>query len=35
MPIPESTLSKWSRHQAGAALKDSHVPIREELNTYN
>ena len=35
MPIPESTLSKWSHHQAGAAFKDSHVPIREALNAYN
>ena len=34
MPIPESTLSKWSHHQAGAAFKQVHVPIREALDDY-
>ena len=34
MPIPESTLSQWSHHQAGTAFKQAHVPIREALNTY-
>ena len=31
MPIPESTLSRWSHHQAGTAFKQAHVPIREAL----
>ena len=35
MPIPESTLSKWSHHQAGTAFKEAHVPIREALDAYN
>ena len=34
MPIPESTLSQWSHHQAGTAFKQAHVPIREALNAY-
>ena len=34
MPIPESTLSKWSHHQAGTAFKQTHVPIREALGAY-
>ena len=34
MPIPESTLSKWSHHQAGTAFKQAHVPIREALDAY-
>ena len=34
MPIPESTLSKWSHHQAGTAFKQAHVPIREALYAY-
>ena len=34
MPIPESTLSKWSHHQAGTAFKQVHVPIREALDDY-
>ena len=34
MPIPESTLSKWSHHQAGTAFKEAHVPIREALDVY-
>ena len=35
MPIPESTLSRWSHHQAGTAFKQAHVPIREALDAYN
>ena len=35
MPIPESTLSGWSHHQAGTAFKQAHVPIREALAAYN
>ena len=34
MPIPESTLSRWSHHQAGMAFKQAHVPIREALDAY-
>ena len=34
MPIPESTLSKWSHHQAGTAFKQAHVPIREALDAH-
>ena len=34
MPIPESTLSQWSHHQAGTAFKQAHVPIREALDAY-
>ncbi len=35
MPIPESTLAKWSHHQAGMAFKQAHLPIREALEAYN
>ena len=35
MPIPESTLSKWSHHQSGTAFKQAHVPIREALAAHN
>ena len=35
MPIPESTLSRWSQHKAGTAFKQAHVPIREAVNAYN
>ena len=35
MPISESTLSKWSHHQAGTAFKQAHVPIREAMADYN
>ena len=35
MPIPESTLSKWSHHQAAKAFKQAHVPIREALKDYD
>ena len=31
MPIPESTLSKWSHHEAGTAFKEAHLPIRAAL----
>ena len=34
MPIPETTLSRWSHHQAGTAFKQAHVPIREVLSAY-
>ena len=34
MPIPESTLSRWSHHEAGTAFKQAHVPIREALDAY-
>ena len=34
MPIPESTLSGWSHHQAATAFKQAHVPIREALDAY-
>ena len=34
MPIPESTLSKWSHHQAATAFKQAHVPIREALDAH-
>ena len=34
MPIPESTLSQWSHHQAGTAFKQAHVPIGKALNAY-
>ena len=34
MPIPESTLSRWSHHRAGTAFKQAHVPIREALDAY-
>ena len=35
MPISESTLSRWSHHQAGTAFKEAHAPIREALTAYN
>ena len=34
MPIPESTLSRWSHHEAATAFTQAHVPIREALNAY-
>ena len=34
MPIPESTISSWSHHEAGTAFKEAHMPIREALNAY-
>ncbi len=34
MPIPESTLSKWSHLQAGTASKQAHVSIGEALDAY-
>ena len=35
MPIPESTLSRWSHHQAGTAFKQAHVSIRKALVAHN
>ena len=34
MPIPESTLSRWSHHQAATAFIEAHVPIREALDAH-
>ena len=34
MPIPETTLARWSHHKAGTAFKQAHVPIREALDAY-
>ena len=34
MPIPETTLARWSHHRAGTAFKQAHVPIREALDAY-
>ena len=34
MPIPESTLSRWSHHQANTAPKQAHVAIRDALDAY-
>lgn len=34
MSILESTLAKWSHHEAGTALKHSHVPIRQPLKAH-
>ena len=34
-PIAESTLSKWSHHQAGTAFKQAHVHIREALDAHS
>ena len=34
MPIAESTLSRWSHHQAGTAFIEAHVPIREALDAH-
>ena len=34
MPIAESTLAKWSQHQAGTAFKQAHVPILEALEAH-
>ena len=34
MSIPESTLSRWSHHQAATAFKQAHVSIREALDAY-
>ena len=35
MPIPESTLSSWSHHQAGTASKQTHVSVRDALAAYD
>ena len=34
MPIPETTLARWSHHQAATAFKQAHVPIREALAAH-
>ena len=34
MPIPESTLSRWSHHQASTAFVQAHLPIRAALDAY-
>ncbi len=34
MPIPESTLSRWSHHQAATAFKQAHVPIRKAMQEH-
>ena len=34
MPIPESTLSRWSHHQAATAFKQAHVPIRKAMEEH-
>ena len=34
MPIPESTLSRWSHHQAAKAFKQAHVPIRKAMEEH-
>ena len=34
MSIPESTLARWSHHEAGTAFKQAHVPIREALEAH-
>ena len=34
MPITESTLAKWSHHQAATAFKQAHVPIRNALAAH-
>ena len=34
MPIPESTLSRWSHHQAATALTQAHLPIRAALDAH-
>ena len=34
MPISDTALARWSRHQAGTAFKQAHVPIREALEGH-
>ena len=34
MPIPESTLSRWSHHRAATAFTQAHLPIRAALDAY-
>lgn len=34
MSIPESTLARWSHHEAGTAFKQAHVPIRKALEAH-
>ena len=35
MPIAESTLSRWSHHQAATAFTQAHLPIRAALDGYS
>ena len=35
MPIPESTLSRWSHHRAATAFTQAHLPIRAALDDYS
>ena len=34
MPIAETTLARWSHHQARTAFKQAHVPIRKALEGH-
>ena len=34
MAIAESTLSRWSHHQAATAFTQAHLPIRAALDAY-
>ena len=34
MAISESTLSRWSHHQAATAFTQAHLPIRAALDAY-
>ena len=34
MPIPESTLSRWSHHQASKTFKQAHLPIRKAMEGH-
>ena len=34
MSISESTLARWSHHEAGTAFKQAHVPIRQALEAH-
>ena len=34
MPIAESTLSRWSHHQAATAFKRAHLPIRKAMEEH-
>ena len=34
MPIHESTLARWSHHEAGTDFKQAHVPIRKALEAH-
>ena len=35
LAISESTLTRWSRHQAATAFTQAHLPIRAALDAYN